>query len=80
MADTQKPIINSFNLSENFDFGTITNQQDAGVSEVDLNDAQTGWVVSSPPFAAMIAMLIAGRLSDRLGRKKILLFVIRQDF
>ena len=45
MADTQKPIINSFNLSENFDFGTITNQQDAGVSEVDLNDAQINYNV-----------------------------------
>ena len=43
--------------------------------QFNLNDAQTGWVVSSPSFAAMIAMLIAGRLSDRIGRKKILILV-----
>ena len=43
--------------------------------QFELNDAQTGWVVSSPSFAAMIAMLVAGRLSDRIGRKKILLAV-----
>jgi MFS family permease len=43
--------------------------------QFDLNDAQTGWVVSSPSFAAMIAMLVAGRLSDRIGRKKILIVV-----
>ena len=32
-------------------------------------------MVSSPSFAAMIAMLVAGRLSDRIGRKKILIVV-----
>jgi MFS family permease len=43
--------------------------------EFNLNDTQTGWVVSSPSFAAMIAMLISGKLSDKIGRKKILIFV-----
>ncbi len=38
--------------------------------EFNLSDAQTGWVVSSPSFSAMIAMLVAGRLSDVIGRKK----------
>ncbi|MBT8190783.1 MAG: MFS transporter, partial [Bacteroidia bacterium] len=34
-----------------------------------------GWVVSSPSFSAMIAMLFAGRLSDVVGRKRILIIV-----
>lgn len=40
-----------------------------------LNEVQTGWVVSSPSFAAMFAMIGAGVLSNRIGRKKVLLFV-----
>ena len=40
-----------------------------------LSDLQLGWVVSSPTFSAMFAMLIAGPLSDRFGRKAILLGV-----
>ena len=43
--------------------------------EFDLTEGQIGWVVSSPSFAAMIAMLFSGRLSDVIGRKKILLIV-----
>ncbi len=38
-----------------------------------LTDLQQGWVVGSPSFAAMFAMLGAGILSDRLGRKKVLI-------
>ncbi len=41
----------------------------------ELNDVQTGWVVSSPSFAAMFAMLAAGALSNKIGRKKVLLIV-----
>ena len=40
-----------------------------------LSDLQLGWVVSSPTFSAMFAMLVAGPLSDRFGRKAILLGV-----
>ena len=58
-----------------FDAGIISGVMSYAGPEFDLNDAQTGWVVSSPSFAAMIAMLISGRLSDLLGRKRILLFV-----
>ena len=58
-----------------FDAGIISGVMSYAGPEFDLNDAQTGWVVSSPSFAAMIAMLVAGRLSDRIGRKKILLAV-----
>lgn len=38
-----------------------------------LDVIQQGWVVSSPSFAAMFAMLVAGALSDRLGRRDILI-------
>lgn len=41
----------------------------------DLNEVQLGWVVSSPAFSAMFAMLISGRLSDRYGRKNILIAI-----
>ena len=58
-----------------FDAGIISGVMSYAGPQFDLNDAQTGWVVSSPSFAAMIAMLVAGRLSDRIGRKKILLAV-----
>ena len=39
-----------------------------------LDVIQQGWVVSAPSFAAMFAMLVAGTLSDRLGRRDILIF------
>ena len=58
-----------------FDAGIISGVMSYAGPQFNLNDAQTGWVVSSPSFAAMIAMLIAGRLSDRIGRKRILLVV-----
>ena len=58
-----------------FDAGIISGVMSYAGPQFDLNDTQTGWVVSSPSFAAMIAMLVAGRLSDRIGRKKILLVV-----
>ncbi|MBX2870969.1 MAG: sugar porter family MFS transporter, partial [Saprospiraceae bacterium] len=43
--------------------------------EFALNDFQLGWVVSSPTFSAMFAMLVAGTISDRVGRKKVLIVV-----
>ena len=43
--------------------------------EFDLNEIQSGWVVSAPSFAAMFAMLFSGRISDIIGRKKTLIFV-----
>jgi len=58
-----------------FDAGIISGVMSYVGPEFNLNDTQTGWVVSSPSFAAMIAMLISGKLSDRIGRKKILIFV-----
>ena len=58
-----------------FDAGIISGVMSYASPEFDLNDIQSGWVVSSPSFAAMIAMLFSGRLSDKIGRKKMLLFV-----
>jgi len=58
-----------------FDAGIISGVMSYVGPEFNLNDIQTGWVVSSPSFAAMIAMLISGKLSDQIGRKKILIFV-----
>ncbi|NNF03252.1 MAG: sugar porter family MFS transporter [Rhodothermales bacterium] len=40
--------------------------------QFDLTDLQLGWVVSSPSISAMLAMLVAGPMSDRIGRKRIL--------
>jgi len=58
-----------------FDAGIISGVMSYAGPEFNLSDGQTGWVVSSPSFAAMIAMLISGRLSDIIGRKKILIIV-----
>lgn len=43
--------------------------------EFQLSDLQMGWVVSSPSFSAMFAMIVAGRMSDRVGRKPTLLAI-----
>ncbi|MGK0412907.1 MAG: SP family arabinose:H+ symporter-like MFS transporter [Polaribacter sp.] len=58
-----------------FDAGIISGVMSYATPEFDLSDIQSGWVVSSPSFAAMIAMLFSGRLSDKIGRKKMLIFV-----
>lgn len=58
-----------------FDAGIISGVISYAGPQFDLNEIQTGWVVSSPSFAAMFAMLISGRLSDLIGRKRILIVV-----
>ena len=58
-----------------FDAGIISGVMSYAGPEFNLNDLQSGWVVSSPSFSAMISMLFAGRLSDVVGRKKILIVV-----
>ena len=58
-----------------FDAGIISGVMSYAGPEFDLSDGQTGWVVSSPSFAAMIAMIISGRLSDIIGRNRILIIV-----
>ncbi|MGB5419718.1 sugar porter family MFS transporter [Algibacter sp.] len=58
-----------------FDAGIISGVMSYAGPEFNLSDIQSGWVVSSPSFAAMIAMIFSGRLSDIIGRKKILIAV-----
>ena len=58
-----------------FDAGIISGVMNYAGPEFNLNDIQSGWVVSSPSFAAMFAMLFSGRLSVMIGRKKILIVV-----
>ena len=58
-----------------FDAGIISGVMNYAGPEFNLNEIQSGWVVSSPSFAAMLAMLFSGRFSDIIGRKKILIVV-----
>jgi sugar porter (SP) family MFS transporter len=58
-----------------FDAGIISGVMSFAGPEFNLNELQSGWVVSAPSFAAMFAMLFSGRLSDLIGRKKTLIFV-----
>ncbi|WP_136482758.1 sugar porter family MFS transporter [Cognatitamlana onchidii] len=58
-----------------FDAGIISGVMTFAGPEFNLSDIQSGWVVSSPSFAAMIAMIFSGRLSDITGRKRILIVV-----
>lgn len=58
-----------------FDAGIISGVMNFAGPEFNLSELQSGWVVSSPSFAAMIAMIFSGRLSDFYGRKKLLLIV-----
>ena len=58
-----------------FDAGIISGVMSYVNPEFDLTEMQSGWVVSSPTASAMLAMLISGRLSDMIGRKKILIVV-----
>lgn len=58
-----------------FDAGIISGVMSFVGPEFLLSEMEAGWVVSSPTASAMLAMLIAGRLSDKIGRKKILIVV-----
>jgi sugar porter (SP) family MFS transporter len=58
-----------------FDAGIISGVMTFAGPEFNLTEIQSGWVVSSPSFAAMISMLFSGRLSDRIGRRKLLIIV-----
>lgn len=58
-----------------FDAGIISGVMNYVGPEFNLSEIQVGWVVSSPSWAAMIAMLFSGRLSDLLGRKLVLILV-----
>lgn len=43
--------------------------------EFDLTEIQVGWAVSSLTLTSTIAMIFAGPLSDKFGRRKVLVFV-----
>ena len=58
-----------------FDAGIISGVMSYAGPEFDLTEIQSGWVVSSPSFAAMISMLFSGRISDLIGRKKLLIII-----
>ena len=58
-----------------FDAGIISGVMSYVGPEFNLSDSQIGWVVSAPSWAAMIAMIFSGRFSDKIGRKKILIYV-----
>ena len=58
-----------------FDAGIISGVMEYAGPFFELNDAQNGWATSCPTFIAMFAMLIAGKLSDIIGRKPILIIV-----
>lgn len=57
-----------------FDASVISGVVGFITPQFELTDLQVGWVVSSPSFAAMFAMLFAGTASDYLGRKKMLIY------
>ena len=58
-----------------FDAAIISGVMNYVTPEFNLNTTQQGWVPSSPLFAAMFAMLISGRISDLIGRKRMLMIV-----
>jgi sugar porter (SP) family MFS transporter len=55
-----------------FDASVISGAVKFIETEFDLNKIQLGWSVASLAFAATFAMMVAGPLSDRLGRKPVL--------
>ncbi len=59
-----------------FDAGIISGVVDYAAPNLNITDDNAiGWVVSAPSFASMFAMLVAGILSDFIGRKRVLLGV-----
>ena len=58
-----------------FDASVISGVVGFVAAEFDLNDWQTGFVVSSPTLGAMLASIVAGALADQIGRKRVLLTI-----
>ncbi|MEM9821848.1 MAG: sugar porter family MFS transporter [Bacteroidota bacterium] len=58
-----------------FDAAVISGVNSFIVPEFNLTDIQLGWAVASLTLASTFAMLVAGPLSDRYGRRKILTYV-----
>ena len=58
-----------------FDASVISGVTNFIKPQFELNDLQVGWVVGAPTFSAMFAMLVAGPISDWMGRKRVLIIV-----
>nr|WP_281278321.1 sugar porter family MFS transporter [Thalassotalea litorea] len=58
-----------------FDASVISGVVSFVAIEFDLNEWEQGFVVSAPTLGAAIASLIAGTISDRIGRKKVLVSI-----
>lgn len=58
-----------------FDASVISGVVSFVAIEFNLSDWQQGFVVSSPTLGAVIASLVAGTLSDRIGRKRVLMAI-----
>ncbi|WP_282783983.1 sugar porter family MFS transporter [Phaeodactylibacter xiamenensis] len=58
-----------------FDASVISGAIRFLVPEFGLSDLALGWVVASLTFTSTLAMMVAGPLSDRIGRKKLLLII-----
>lgn len=57
-----------------FDASVISGVNKFVEAEFALSKLQLGWAVSSLTLSATLAMMIAGPLSDRIGRKKVLTY------
>ena len=58
-----------------FDAAVISGVNSFITAEFDLTSLQLGWVVSSVTISSALAMLFVGKISDVVGRKKVLIFV-----
>ena len=58
-----------------FDAAVISGVTSYLIPEFNLNDLELGWAVASLTLAASLAMMIAGPISDRYGRKNVLILV-----
>ena len=58
-----------------FDAAVISGVNSFITAEFSLSSLQLGWVVASVTISSALAMLISGPVSDRIGRKTILIFV-----
>ncbi|MBL7111049.1 MAG: sugar porter family MFS transporter [Bacteroidales bacterium] len=58
-----------------FDIAIITGAGPYLVKTFDLNNIQEGWAYSSLLFGCILGAAVAGRITDTIGRKKILLIV-----
>ena len=58
-----------------FDIAIITGAGPFLVRQFDLSDLSLGWAFSSLLFGCVVGSFVAGRLTDRYGRKRILIWV-----